>query len=288
MMAAQQAMQQAIQINQQATQQAMQDMQQASQQAQQFMQLAMDNAQQNTGPVIAYTTQPTFSVKSGVVAPDTTVRINCATHYAVIYYTTNGWAPTTESRRYTGPIPIHATTQLQAIAQAPNMIHSLITRANYIVKGPAPLVLPLPLTIDGVLHAKTRLHLVTNSTVNSKTAQVGDSISLLLDQDVKFGDAVVVPKGTPVDATITEADRAGVAGIPGDMAFEVHSLTVRGIQIPLKGGETIEGADRYKSRMFLIVPIAGLASLAIHGYDAEIKPGMTFTVAVAADTPLHP
>jgi hypothetical protein len=91
-----------------------------------------------------------------------------------------------------------------------------------------------------------------------------------------------------VDATITEADRAGVAGIPGDMAFEVHSLTVRGIQIPLKGGETIEGADRYKSRMFLIVPIAGLASLAIHGYDAEIKPGMTFTVAVAADTPLHP
>src|ERR1035438_8687465 len=100
-MAAQQATQQAIQINQQAAQQAMQANLQASQQAQQATQQALDNAQQNSGPVVAFTRQPTFSVKAGEVAPGTAVRIKCSTHYAVIHYTTNGWTPTTASLRYT-------------------------------------------------------------------------------------------------------------------------------------------------------------------------------------------
>jgi hypothetical protein len=286
MMAAQQAMQD----SQQATQQAMQDMQQASQQAnQQMMQNAADASSQNPGPVIAITRQPAFSVKAGAVSPGTTVRIKCSTHYAVIYYTTNGWSPTTSSRRYTGPIPINSTTQLQAIAVAPNMVKSLIARADYTVNGPAAPVLPLPLAADGVLHAKTRLHLVTNSTVNSKTAEVGDKISILLDQDVKVGDVVVIQKGTPVDAAITQADSSGHIGVPGDIAFEVQSLMVHGISVPLQGGETLEGANKTaKIKRLIFIPYVGAASLLIRGDEAEIKPGKTFTVAVAADTPLKP
>src|ERR1039458_4520970 len=118
MMAAQQAMQQSIQASQQATQQALQDMQQAAQASQQFSQQAMQDASTlNSGPVFAVTRQPTFFVQMGVVPPGTTVRvkqrlsqepkgrgavepgstvrIKCITHYAVIYYTTNGWTPTT-------------------------------------------------------------------------------------------------------------------------------------------------------------------------------------------------
>jgi len=310
MMAAQQAMQQTIQMNQQATQQALQDMQQASQQAnQQMMQNAADASLQNPRTVIAITRQPTFSVKSGavspgtsvrikrrfsqeqkgvnVVTPGTTVRIKCSTHYAVIYYTTNGWTPTPASRRYKGPIPINATTQLQAVAFAPNMARSQIARAVYTVNGPFMKVLPLTLAADGILHAKTRLHLITSSTVNSKTAEVGDSIKILLDQDIKVGDAVVIPKGTVVDTAITQADTSGHMGIPGDIAFEVHSLTVHGTTVPLQGGETLEGENHYKTpRDIFLIPVVGPASLLIHGGEAEIKPGMTFTVAVAEDTPL--
>jgi hypothetical protein len=286
------AAQQAMQASQQAAQQAMQDMQQASQQAQQASQQAMQdsqNAVQNSGPVVAYTAAPTFSVKPGTVAPDTAVRIKCATHYAVIYYTTNGWTPTAASRRYTGPIPIHATTQLQAMAQAPNRAPSLVARADYTVKGAAEPLLPLTLPADGVLRAKTRLHLVTSSAVNSKTAQVGDKMSLLLDQDVKVGDAVVLPKGTPVEAAVTQADPAGHAGAPGDLAFEVHTLAMNGVKIPLQGGETLEGANHYKARYFMFIPVAGIVpALMTRGDEAQIKPGMTFSVAVAADTLLRP
>ncbi|MGP8268999.1 MAG: chitobiase/beta-hexosaminidase C-terminal domain-containing protein [Terracidiphilus sp.] len=288
MMAAQQAAQQSMMMSQQATQQAMQDMQQASQQAQQFSQQAMQDAQQNYVPSI-FTRQPSFSIKVGTVAAGTAVRIKCPTHYAVIYYTTNGWSPTPSSRRYNGPIPITATTELQAIAVAPNLAPSLIARANYTVKGSVQQVFPLTLAADGVLHAGTRLHLITNSTVNSKTAQVGDDISISLNQDIRVGDSVVIPQGTPIDAVITQADPSAHAGTPGDIAFEVNFLTVRGIQIPLQGGEALEGANRYNSRFYTLIPVVGvIPALATHGDEAEIRPGMTFTVATTTNTPLMP
>ncbi len=285
MMAAQQASQDA----QMANQQAMQDMQQASQQATQNMQQAMQNAQQDSAPAVAVARQPTFSVKAGTIAPGTAVRIKCRTHYAVIYYTTNGWTPTTASRRYKGPIRIPFSTQLQAIAIAPNMARSPLASVKYTVGGAAATVFPLPLGADGVLRAGTRLHLVTDSTVSSKDAEVGDNITILLDQDIRAGDAVVIPKGTPVDAAIIQADPAGHVSVPGDVAFEVHSLTARGVQIPLNGGETLEGANHAaRAKGLLLIPVVGAFSLLTRGDEAEIKPGMTFTVAVAADTPLEP
>lgn len=285
--AAQQATQQAIQANQQAIQQSQQAAQQASQQATQATQQAMQDAQ-NTGPVIAITRPPEFSVRAGGVSPGTTVRIKCPTHYATIYYTTNGWTPTTASRRYQGPVTINTTTELQAIAIAPNFARSLITRADYTVRGSALAITPLALAPGGVLAAGTRLHLVTGATVDSRTARVGDSLSLLLNQDIKAGDTILASKGTPVQATITLADPAGHAGVPGDLAFEVHSLTIHGTVVPLRGGETLEGTNHYKARGLMLIPVAGIASLAIRGDEAQIKPGMTLTAAVAKDTPLQP
>jgi len=287
------AAQQAAQAAEQANQQAIQSMQAAQQAAQQNMQQAMDasrNAVQNSGPVIAYAIPPTFSVKAGAVTQGTTVRLQSSTHYAAIYFTTNGWMPTTSSRRYKGPITIHSTTLLQAIAVAPNIRNSLVARAQYNVPGDQPAVPPLSLSADGVLHAGARLHLVTASTVSSKTAQVGDPLSLQLDQDVKAGDTIVVPKGNPVEARITQSDPSGRAGTPGDLSFEVHSLTVRGTQVALNGGESLEGANHYsKAHSFLLIPVVGLVgTVAVHGDEAEIKPGMRLTATVAADTPLQP
>lgn len=290
--AAQQAMQQTITINQQAIQQA----QQAHEQAIRDSQLASDQAMRDSQraapdstPAIAMTRTPEFSVQAGEVAPGTKVRLKCPTHYAVIYYTTNGWTPTTSSRRYTGPIPIDATTEIQVMAIAPNMVHSLVARAVYTVPGSAKQVEPLALTSEGLLAEGTSLHLVTAAAADSKSAQVGDTLHLLLDQDIKSGDTIVVPKGTPVEATITQADPAGHAGMPGDLAFVVHELRVNGTVVPLEGGETLEGVNHYgKVKGLILIPGVGIAGLAVHGDEAQIKPGMVFTASVARDTHLQP
>jgi hypothetical protein len=278
MMAAQQAMDAA----QQANQQAMQASQQASQQAIQDAQ----NAAQNQAPTVAMTRAPKFSSGSGKLKTGTLVRITSPSHYATIYYTTDGWSPTTKSKKYTGPVKISHDTVLQAMAIAPNMTHSMIARAEYTVPGSSP-VLPATLSTDGVLRAGTKLRLVTATQVNSKAVQVGDTLPLQLDQNIMAGDKVILAKGTTVDALVTQADPPGHAGIPGDIVFEVKALTANGITIPLLGGETMEGPSHLKRTVgLLMIPGIGPATLLAKGDQAVIKPGMTFCVTVQGDTPL--
>jgi hypothetical protein len=243
----------------------------------------------NTGPYIPTTGRPQFSVKAGEVKSGTKVSIRCPTPNAVVYYTTTGWTPTTSSRRYTGPITLLATTQLEAMAAAPNMEKSYYVRSSYKVKGPALTVFPLEIGADGVLHAKTRLHLATTSTVSSKTAELGDKIPILLDQDVNVGGVVEFAKGTPVDASITAVTQAGLLSSPGMITFAVHSLAGNGTTVALQGGERLDGAIHTRRNILLAVTIVGaIPAVATNGSEAEIKPGMKFTVAVATDTALKP
>jgi len=290
-MAAQQANQQALQAMQQAADQAAQASQQAMQDAQRANDQAMQNAQNNaTLPVTPYTAAPSFSVKAGTVSAGTIVRLKSSTHYATIYYTTNGWTPTTASPQYKGPITITRSMQVQAIAVAPNMMRSVVATANYVVPGTTAQMERSPaVTTNGVLTAGTRLHFVTTTSTDSKTAQVGDHLKLALDQDVEIDGTVVVPKGTPVEAVITQADPSARAGTPGDLAFEIKSLKFDGLKVPLQGGETIEGANHYdRAKGLALIPVVGFGALAVHGNEAEIKPGMSVTATVERDIVLKP
>ena len=269
MMAAQQAMQ----ASQQATQQALQDMQTAQQASQQFTQAVMQAnslSQWNSSgwhpALLAGTGVLSLSVGPGNVKPGTKLRIQLSPdRNAQIYYTTDGWTPTTFSTRYTGPIKIDASMHLQAIAVGPSLPHSLLIRADYTVNGSAPQpVQEAALTTSGVLPAGSPIRLATGSAISSATAHAGDKATILLDEDLKVGDTVVAAKGTPVDAVLTLAVPAK-RGAAGELAFVVHSLTVRGQSISLTGSEALEG---------------GVAK------DAVIEPGMLLTAKVAKETDL--
>jgi hypothetical protein len=246
------------------------------------------NQDQTSAHKIKAAHRPTFSVESGKLTAGTMVSISSSTRNAAIYYTTDGWMPTPESTRYTGPIAINAPTHLQAIAQEPNTAQSLIAQANYTVNGPH-VPEPEAIAISGsVLHSGTPLRLVTNSMISSNTAQVGDKINLLLDEDLKANGAVVVPKGTPVQATITTTYKAGLYATPGYVAFRATSLTVHGKEIPLRCTEALLGASRLKQALALeTIPIAGSIKYAkMRGHEAEIKPGMKLTANVDGEIPI--
>lgn len=121
-----------------------------------------------------------------------------------------------------------------------------------------------------MLRAGTTLRLLTNSEISSQTAEVGDKLPLVLDQDIKAGDAVLAARGTPVDAILTVADPSVKHRMPGDLVFRVHALNAQGKTIPLHGGQTLEGISRRNEQ------------------EAVIQPGMVVLVTVTADTPLRP
>ncbi|MFZ1917350.1 MAG: chitobiase/beta-hexosaminidase C-terminal domain-containing protein [Terriglobales bacterium] len=305
MQAAQMAAQQAQMATQMATQAAQQANDQMMQAAQQANQQAMQNAQQaaqNTWPCNrCFAAKPKFSVKPGAYSAAVTLKMKDSTRGAVIYYTTDGWTPTESSTRYTGPIAIDSTTTLQAIAISPYGGRSRIAKAVYTLNGvpPAPPAeQSTPATANAavtpsvsaklLLARGTAVPLVFAADVSSRKAEVGDKVSLTLAEDVKAGDVVVVKKGTPAVATVTEVDGNGVMGLPGEIFFQVDSLLADGTIIKLRGGAAKEGQDKEgKAFSLMFVPMVP-AGLFVRGKDAEIKQGALFTAFVDADTLLPP
>ncbi|MGA2457767.1 MAG: chitobiase/beta-hexosaminidase C-terminal domain-containing protein [Terriglobales bacterium] len=302
MQAAQQAAQQATQMATQAAQQANDQMMQAAQQAnQQAMQNAQQAAQSTSACYRCGAATPKFSVKPGNYSAPVTVKLKDSTRGAVIYYTTDGWTPTAASTRYMGPITIDSTTTLQAIAISPYGGRSRVATAFYTLNGVPPTVpvahavvaSPGPTAAASepakVLLARgTAVPFVIASDVSSKTADVGDKISLTLAEDLKAGDVVVVKKGTPAVATVTEVDKTGMGGAPGEVFFQVDSLQAGSVLIKLRGEAAKEGQDKVvKAAGLMFIPVVP-AGLFVHGKDAEIKQGASFTAFVDADTLLSP
>ncbi len=213
--------------------------------------------------------KPMLSVAPGTIQPGTKISIRSETHYATLYYTTNGWTPTTQSAKYTGPITVNSSTHIEVIAVGPNFVRSVVERADYQVANSPASVLESTVVVpeDGTLRAGTPVRVAfAGKEIDSESAAVGDEITVALDEQVKLGETVLAPKGAPVSAVLTFADPAH-GSAPGDLVFEIHSIEIAGKRVPLFGGETLEGAK------------AVLGSK-----NARIKPGMTAMAFVAADT----
>jgi hypothetical protein len=78
---------------------------------------------------------PTFSVPAGTYSAAQTVTISDATSGAMIYYTTNGSAPTTNSTPYTAPIAVSSSETLSAIATAGGYTNSAVASAAYVINS---------------------------------------------------------------------------------------------------------------------------------------------------------
>ena len=298
MQAAQQATQMATQAAQQANDQMMQAAQQANQTA---MQNAQQAAQNTPECYRCFAAKPKFSVKPGAYSKALTLKLKDSTRGAVIHYTMDGWTPTAESNRYAGPITIDSTTTVQAIAISPYGGRSRIATAVYTLNGVPPtapvaqkVVAALNPATDPSTPAKllltrgTAVPLIFASDVSSKTADVGDKISLMLAEDLKIGGVVLVRKGTPAVATVTEVDNTGMGGAPGDVLVHVDSLQADSVLIKLHGTAAKEGQDKVGKAMGLMfVPFVPVG-IFVHGKDAEIKQGASFTAFVDADTLISP
>ncbi len=229
--------------------------------------------------------QPVISIRSGDALAGFEVSIAGATSDAVIYYTTDGWTPTEDSTWYTGPIHVGASMRLQAIAEEPQKLPSPIAEASYVVTGAAAPTQSVAAP-DGVLRRGTELRLVTHEDVSSDEAQAGDAVALQMDEDVMAGDAVIVPKGSAARAVLTRVARAGANGKPGELVFQVQSLTAGEVTVPLAATLTLAAPDPGAQQRVANASLVHVSGALGRGEDVEITPGMRLTARVTADTAL--
>ncbi len=181
-------------------------------------------ATQTAGSV---TSAPVFSPQGGNYTAPPSVALSSATPGAVIYYTTNGTAPTTSSFVYTSPIvPGTGTTTIQAMAVASGLTQSTVSTATYIVAQPvtaAPIFSPAGgtyTTAPNVTLSDSTAGAMIYYTTNGATPTTSSFVytgAIVVGTGTTTIRAMAVASGSSQSAVVTASYVVGqgVTGAPG-------------------------------------------------------------------------
>jgi hypothetical protein len=133
----------------------------------------------------------------------------------------------------------------------------------------------------------TEMPLEFASDLSSKTAVENDPVEFLLDDDVKVGQTVVIPKGSHAKAIVSHAHRAGMMGKGGELNIQLEYLAVADNHVRLRGTKGREGDSKVGATVALTV-LFGPIGLIKHGKEVQIPAGTPLTAYVEQDIWLPP
>jgi hypothetical protein len=138
-----------------------------------------------------------------------------------------------------------------------------------------------------VLREGTDVRLKFANDLSSKTANDGDPVDLILDEDLKVGDIVVAKSGCKAVGEITNAKKAGMMGKAGELNLRLEHLKVGDQRVRLRGSKGKEGEGRVGAAVALTV-LFGPIGLIKHGKNVEVKAGSALSAYVDQDASLVP
>lgn len=118
--------------------------------------------------------------------------------------------------------------------------------------------------------------------VSSKTANEGDTINLLLDEDLKVGSVVVAKAGSKAVGTVTHAKKAGMMGKAGELNMRLEYLKVGDERVKIRGSKGKEGEGKEGTAVALTV-LFGPLGLIKHGKNVDVKEGTPLTAFLDQD-----
>jgi glucose/arabinose dehydrogenase len=136
-----------------------------------------------------------------------------------------------------------------------------------------------------ILKDGTDVQLKFAQDLTSKTAAEGDPVSLVLDQDLKVGDVVVVKAGAKAVGTITHSKKAGMMGKAGELNMRLEYLIAIDNRVKLRGSKGKEGEGKEGATVALTV-LFGPIGLIKHGKNVEIKDGTPLLAYLDENYPL--
>jgi hypothetical protein len=138
-----------------------------------------------------------------------------------------------------------------------------------------------------LLRESTLISLKFANDLTSKTANVGDPVEMVLDEDLKVGDTVVVQKGAHALATVSDAKKAGMLGKGGELSVQLQYLVAGDNHVRVRGTKGREGENKTGATVALTV-LFGPIGLIKHGKNVDIPPGTPLQAYVDQDTWLPP
>lgn len=141
------------------------------------------------------------------------------------------------------------------------------------------------------LPGNSAITLQVTDQLSSSALRVGSKINLAVVNDVKVGDAVVIPAGAHAEAEISWRTGRGAFGKSGKIEFNLTRLDLGSRAVPLAGHYRVEGHGAPWAAVATVVAV-GWPGIFITGHSAKVEPGTRFTAytreSVAVDLPLRP
>jgi len=89
-------------------------------------------------------------------------------------------------------------------------------------------MLPGMLRAGGTVPKGTHISVITDQTVSSKTARVGQPVSGSVAKDVTVGGRVLIPRGSAVKLSVSGVQASGRLSTPAKLYLHLVSVTVKG------------------------------------------------------------
>ena len=162
--------------------------------------------------------------------------------------------------------------------------------ATFSQSAPAPNSPPPPHTLLDGTPVKLRL----SETISSASAKVGQEIPFEVVEEVKVDDVVVLPKGAPAIATVTDCNAKKSMGRAGKLDISIsyarladqEKVALRATQENKGGGHVGAMTGAMVATAIVFFPAAPLF-LFIHGKDISIPQGTEITSFVEGDMHLN-
>jgi len=124
-----------------------------------------------------------------------------------------------------------------------------------------------------LLASGTPITLAVSQEVNSSTHRAGQMFGLTVLNDVRVGDTVVIPRGTPAQAEITWRTGKGAFGKSGKLEFSLRYIELNGQRIPVTGDFRQEGEGNTVATGVGMLAAGVIGGLVITGKRARLPVG---------------
>jgi hypothetical protein len=114
--------------------------------------------------------------------------------------------------------------------------------------------------------ALTPLYIRIDADLTSKTSKNGDRFPIHVDEDVRVGDAVVIPAGSVGEGEVIHAAKSGGGGKPGELLVAARFIRVGEQEIRLRSFSLgAKGRDRSDASLGTSVVLGPLALFVVGG-----------------------
>lgn len=169
-----------------------------------------------------------------------------------------------------------ACTLASSVLAQPNPTQAPAAPQQPATSSPVPVqaILSGPQQAQTALPANTEIALTMNEDLTTKGGRIdeGHMFRLTVSQDVRIGNFIVIPRGTPAFGEVTWLTGKGAFGKSGKMEIDLRYVDLNGRRVPVTGHYRQEGEGNTVATVAGIIAV-GVFSAFITGKSARIPRG---------------